>query len=312
MKYEISVLSPLHISDGQKISKNIDFILFRNKIKVFSFDKLLSFLEDEELTKIIDNNSNINIGILKTKAEKYMDRIIKYDMYLDSNETIDDDISQFIKIAHKSRLYPYIPGSSIKGFIRTALIYNLANKKSNSTIVKVLEDMKINDYKKNIELQKHTKNIAECLYIGDSEPIDAKHLYVTAVKVYNTKRNIKEHAEYIEPNAKTYIDIKEVRCSDKDLLKNWKKSCYEFTRDIIQAEKQYWEKKPEGKKILSFLEKLESENKEDSPVLRIGRFCGKTSVSLSLVKYANIKSPKTRRITSSNDIFGFIKLVPVT
>lgn len=339
MKYKLQVLSPVHIGNGQKLNENLDFLLYRNKIKVFSFDKLLSFLREEELESLIDDRGSIKTNILKTKAEKHIDSILKYDMYTDVSDAVKD-VSQFVKTAYKDKLCPYIPGSEIKGFIRTAILYNAIKNNFNKYIVefnqnsaryqrnkKPKEDNFANDFvSEKIFVKKYEKSkyhLTKDLLTSDSEPICTNKLYVGMSKVFGTKRDIKEYIECLEQGTETTIDIKINQNTDRSIqnyatINNWMRDCYNFTKDLIQEEKRYWLRinHPSRTKVLELLEKIEAQNKEDAPVLRIGKFCGYLSVTVAMALRGKndmrIKNTKTRRITNSNELFGFIKLSKIS
>ncbi|HDK7159186.1 type III-A CRISPR-associated RAMP protein Csm5 [Clostridium botulinum] len=124
------VLTPVHIGCGKKYSPYLDIIKNENKITVLDEEKIIEklVLNDEifeEYINILKNKSpnaiekyNI-INILKNNKIE-IGEVKKYDLICGNSFNNLIDVNQSIK----TKGIPYIPGSSIKGSIRTALIYN--------------------------------------------------------------------------------------------------------------------------------------------------------------------------------------------
>ena len=129
---KIEVLSPIHIGSGQEILP-IEYIIEGNNFyridmeklfldKAFNRDKFLRFVEiatkEEKIPylgnfdgKFIENNQKYRLGI----SEKI-------------NEAHPPRIKEFIKTSNKF----YIPGSSIKGVVLSALYWHVLKESGNS------------------------------------------------------------------------------------------------------------------------------------------------------------------------------------
>jgi CRISPR-associated protein Csm5 len=144
-KFKIKFITPVFIGDGEEIEP-FNYILedntfYRINLEKFIFDlddiqknKLISLIDNSnviELRKFIKDNCDVeNYNFYKAKAS--IDFKNEYEKNLNSldNKLI---VNSFIKTGN---YIPYIPGSSIKGAIRTAILNNLYDsrkKKENLT-----------------------------------------------------------------------------------------------------------------------------------------------------------------------------------
>ncbi len=117
---ELEVLSPLHIGSGFEWARGSDFVQDKGKVFLLNhklvqqkldIDKFCSFLIDKD-EKGLKNN-------LPGKLEDYSHKIYHYP------PVINGDIRRFISGAFDNA--PYIPGSSIKGAIRSILFKKWRN-----------------------------------------------------------------------------------------------------------------------------------------------------------------------------------------
>jgi len=109
----LEVLTPIHIGSGVKLAKDIDFISDRNSASIVSQAELMQYLEDnpDELNTFIN-------GGYKLSSLKRCPNGIKYSL----QKTRIFEIFQFERNGNGQ---PYIPGSSLKGAIRTVILKNL-------------------------------------------------------------------------------------------------------------------------------------------------------------------------------------------
>jgi|GEM_PF-5607743 len=133
-RYEIEVLTPVHIGSGEVLQRDIDYVererrtYFIDREGVFSripLDRLKGISSTEELRKIFN---------------EIFDRegVEKFSVF--SSETIPKrEVRECIKDPFGN---PYIPGSSLKGAIRTVILKNLASndmKKSSEVFHRIEE-----------------------------------------------------------------------------------------------------------------------------------------------------------------------------
>ena len=142
-RMKITVIGPIHVGDGKKLKK-IEYIYDKqnNRVVVLDTTKTYSYLEQEGKLgrfqeyilspekghKDEDNSKDIFSFLLKENISKEIWESWKsYDYDITEREdTSLKEIHSFVKDANGR---PYVPGSSIKGMIRTALLaYLLGNK----------------------------------------------------------------------------------------------------------------------------------------------------------------------------------------
>jgi len=142
-RMKITVIGPIHVGDGKKLKK-IEYIYDKqnNRVVVLDTTKTYSYLEQEGKLgrfqeyilspekghKDEDNSKDIFSFLLKENISKEIWESWKsYDYDITEREdTSLKEIHSFVKDVNGR---PYIPGSSIKGMIRTALLaYLIGNK----------------------------------------------------------------------------------------------------------------------------------------------------------------------------------------
>lgn len=142
-RMKITAIGPIHVGDGKKLKK-IEYIYDKQNNRVFVLDttKTYSYLEKEGKLgrfqeyilspekghKDEDNSKDIFSFLLKENISKETwGKWKRYDYSItERKDTSLKEIHSFVKDANGN---PYIPGSSIKGMIRTALLaYLIGNK----------------------------------------------------------------------------------------------------------------------------------------------------------------------------------------
>ncbi len=332
--YRLKTLTPIHIGNGKKLSNNFDYFIKGTEINVVSFDRYISNLaeSEDEVSKLeryietLEKGNSIFDLIRKPAHEE-----IKYSVILNTQTPKVGEIAEHIKtvLNEKGEYGAYIPGSTVKGFIRLAILYKIL--KENANLVNCDEKIKNTEEKIfSAKLQKQTLEMMTYFKVADSEPISTKNLEVRNTIVTNSKNKIPEFAEVIKKDTEIKISIEDKEFQEKlgkldlkykylETIKNWKNVCYEFSKSIIEHEKEFFKKKGLVK-LQNFYEYLEKENRPEAPLLRIGKYKGKISQTLVLLyetnkekygclfgKYKN-PLPKTRRITEDYLPLGWVKL----
>jgi CRISPR-associated protein Csm5 len=131
-KLKLKILSPIHIGDGKENVKKTEFIFDRENAQLL-FPNTRLFADFLEKHKFTDDFCKFIQASPQNGLKEWLDRHhlgrVKYEPFcsyvldMDSNiEEIDklNDVCLFMK-DKDSR--PYIPGSSIKGVLRTAVIW---------------------------------------------------------------------------------------------------------------------------------------------------------------------------------------------
>lgn len=133
----LETLSPVHVLSGNRLSPYADFIYEEGRIHYIDTEKLFdklghnSKMIDEYVSIIsVKSGSAKDKYTLKNFFKEYNLNIEEY--LLSSFEIIGDPKTNEIHEIAKSNGKPYIPGSSIKGAIRTVLIYDSMIRKGYS------------------------------------------------------------------------------------------------------------------------------------------------------------------------------------
>lgn len=136
-RMKITAIGPIHVGDGKRLKKT-EFLYDKQRNRVFVLDsmKMYAYLEKEKLLDRFQDyvlgmgkNTNLfpfmqNQNIPRESWESW--KSYDYGISVRENTSLNE-IHSFVKDANGN---PYIPGSSIKGMIRTALLaYLLGNKK---------------------------------------------------------------------------------------------------------------------------------------------------------------------------------------
>ena len=279
-KFKIEVLSPTHIGNGNSF-KPIDIGEHGGFIYIFDFDKVIEKISEErleEFTELIANfgdksrNRYRNLGEMLSEGfgikQDQWDEISLYKV--ESKDKGIYEIYEEIKYGNKV----YVPGSSIKGLIRTAVIYCFLKEEGYLFILKGLREDKCDLSKIENEIRKYTftfdptKDIFKCLKVSDSKGIDAEEsLEVRKVFVVNTTSfekkggKIKMFSSAVEcfrvglvlTDIHISVDNKIIDSLSKEygsnpkfrkivkLIKEWDTCLRTFSQDLIEAEIKFWE-----------------------------------------------------------------------
>lgn len=269
----INIISPIHIGSGNVYSP-AEYYIDKNKlmrVNIIDYYKNISNKKEKEI--FLDKLLNQDF-ILKeqVKLDKTIKNYILYenDYKCKSEPTIIEEHiktldKNLIKGINENKLY--IPGSSIKGAIRTALVYYLlktvktppSSKKMyysfiNANLIdEMMQSIKISD-----------SSVTNFSAIHDMKPIQINNR--------DKKNNMYNALETIKP--KTILN-NTIKMENKEKRKtfNIKKCLYYFANDHINNEMKF-AKTSRSKELTNFYGKLKKENKESSPLLRIGSGSG--------------------------------------
>lgn len=150
MKIRIKTLTPVHIGTGKKLTP----LEFFNNHRI-DFDKLFELLAEEKQQEFFDwinQNPKINVNEIQRKFNLKSNDLIKKCGLYSFPSLIQRELNEGIKDSSNKL---YIPGSSLKGSLRTALIYKVLSSSSYETFLSNFLDDLLKDSKK---LQGHTKN----------------------------------------------------------------------------------------------------------------------------------------------------------
>lgn len=187
-RISLTILSPIFIGSGEELNKSM-YVYKGKEISVIDERKLMKVLLSKglydtflrecssgilNLTDFIERNLSLcNIDIYKYNVISYSD--------VKTNGKLNN-IKTFIKSSNGN---PYIPGSSIKGAIRTAIIAGeiINNKNEYNSIFQSIINNK-NKYNENdivtsISKNFNVENIFKNIVVSDTNDIDINNLFIS-------------------------------------------------------------------------------------------------------------------------------------
>lgn len=279
---KIETLTPVHIGNGNFLRNKADFTVFRdekghNLICVIDPRKILDLVGAEHLDDWI------------LSIENQEDDIQRFVKQYNKNVTPDDYalriIWNFVKgirdsdtikeCMHDGRGMPYIPGSSIKGAIRTAIVSSLAREKGMNEISTILLGEKRRINIKNaahpIEeylLGKNPNDVFGFFQVGDAYFEEEEcEIAIRMINLNITQSNKlidKSKSQIVEAISPRYYSkfqmkitneyyqwLKGKRESLRDLPKSMESFSLlfqlinEHTKELVLKEIEYWKKKNE-------------------------------------------------------------------
>ena len=207
----------------------------------------------------------------------------------------------------------YIPGTEIKGAIRTSLLYRMLQDNSNYGILKSEVEKFRTIFKSGVtpkEKIRALKNISrelegkllrgnenkahfdflKLILVSDTIYITPDKLRLETTKMIGTERYTKTWVETIIPNIELEFELSinkktDLRRLGIEKLKDWLheekllETCYYRSQEILEIESQYFLKSS----ILPMINRLKEQNKKDSPLIRMGAGQGFLGITIDLI-----------------------------
>jgi CRISPR-associated protein Csm5 len=300
------VITPIHVGSGFELQYNTDYVYLRNSgvISVISHEKILKLIGVE--------NIDIWIGYINKQQgiDRYFTEVKKM------NLTPGDIAQRTIRITGnpperqniKEQMrngtgQPYIPGSSIKGSLRTVILSMLIAEAPE--FVEQSENLKrITGFGPNRReifddgnLIRHylgndpNHNMMRLLRVGDVHFGDTECNLINTVNKYNDnwqiKKSINQYVECIAPNQQAEFTVRIFDYGqlagnrlhkNRDILYDKELINYirDFTANKINDELIFWENQEAGDEVVEYieslneLEKLSESLKPNEALLRVG------------------------------------------
>jgi len=339
-KYKLKgiILSPLHIGTGNKIEP-FDYVIKNRKLYRISLEDFIYQLSEEKRKNFegMVNSGNLNrirkYILEEIDLEKYSAYSVKVTekierLYLSKIDDIQNQllINPFIRTGGENK--PYIPGSSIKGAIRTALISQIAQ---NSNLPQPT------GYREEFEFESRVLGYTGR---GKNDPFRgikiADGILPPEPTIISQIRNVtKDRNGNLQPNDIQLIcEVTYSKVSEKSIefessltidsnlfstnylsrpltIGEIREACNSFYRDKLSMED---EKFYSSSAISNTSNSLLNENiEDDSFLVRLGRFSGVESVTID--NYRNPKPPgkkgiwgKSRNLVEMKYPLGWIKI----
>ncbi|AZR72425.1 type III-A CRISPR-associated RAMP protein Csm5 [Anoxybacter fermentans] len=310
MNLVLEILTPMHIGNGDVLSPYSDYIYKDGQIYYINHQKLEDFIfKLDNASSLIDKF----VDIIKKQASGNQSSKYKLENFFEANnldikEFTDKIVDCNTDIKNKQILKciytgsrPYIPGSTLKGAIRTSLIYGYLKRNSYNLneIISIWKQNKYSYIGQDI-FGKFSRDIMKFLQVSDTEPfsdtdieiIETYRVDIESGKTKNPvvfeclKRNLSTKFSMTSKGKKNYHHLED----DFDYLYEQNEAVIfdyinDFFEDAIKREISELKSKYKGKgenpflNIISFYEQLlneimEFKQNKNGAVLRIG--AGKT------------------------------------
>lgn len=322
-KLHCDILSPIHIGAGGEIDP-LSYLIDAGRLYGISFDKFvysMSTEDRESFEEIIDKGDLVEIRkFVAANMDKKRDAIFSIEvspkvasLYKAKISDIQNQLLLHPFIRTEGNSTPLIPGSSIKGAIRTALISELAK---NSNLPKPRDAREEYTFESAVLGYKDGKDDPFRGIRVRDKALQGDNTIIREVKNVSRKKggleanNIQIVCEvshsYVTGmgvSFETEISFDDELYSTKFLSRAFTvehviKSCMDFYMDKMEQEHKKFYKGSQVEKISTEL--LNGSYNDKSFLLRLGRFSGVESVTLD--NYRNPKPPGNKSVwgTSRN------------
>lgn len=302
-KVTLKTLTPVHIGSGNELQRDIEFLYKQGELAVIDEQKVLNIIGEENIhqwVSIIEKRENLLNYLEKRKPELKIPETAKRTMKvfcrdLSRAKTLKEQL-------HDGMGYPYIPGSSIKGAIRTAFLNDYIKTNSRKFIENELRTGKKRTFSDKMVVKEAfgpnpNKDIMRFLKVGDASFRKESVIAVNMLSMnYSFKRirleeRLSKLTEAIGAEENTTLNLK----IDHNLLNqniknenfpnkipNWFLS-YEslagsvnnFTKKTIISEIDFWEEDKDVEIIRIYRQKI-------MEILKISDKCAKNEFVLRL------------------------------
>ncbi len=307
MRYEIEVISPVHIGSGGTISP-IEYVVEDNFYRA-DMDRLF---EDERFdTDGFIEDAKAGAFYLGRFAPGVAKEHVRY--ALEITPSARTNLQQLIgRLSRSSEVREhiktkdeaYIPGSSVKGAIRTAILwwvlkndadrFDRAKKHLNSL---VRSRGRVDKKRVDDEIEKlvfgadPTEDILKALQVSDTSAVNVKELRIEEVRTLTTTpqghnwKGFYTYVEALKPGTKLVLETKideflleddaasELHFESKqDLVREIPRICNEFADMFIEDEMRFfrqYNRPGELDDVLEFYEMLRERREEDSFLLHL-------------------------------------------
>jgi len=307
-KLILETLSPIHIGSGEKYSSS-EFFINDNNILRFDVNKIYSILNQKDKDIFLDYLENPNFRLEDFIRGKDIP-ISELKLYsLKHNGSTPNEITEHIKTGFNG----YVPGSSLKGAIRTAILIAFMGDNEVKEIGKIFKiknfqqrNNKIKDFVDKFlsrgGKQSSYSDLMRFVQISDFIPVKDLCVYnIQSLEAEGTKwkwyrrngRVVQTYLETIRAGERLEGDIhftynKQMHESlglkgKKDIIDimEIKRLIHSFSNAIINHEIAF-SQRYEIDFLLEFYEKLKKINTKDSPVIKLGQGSGYLATTIGL------------------------------
>ncbi len=321
MRVRVKVLSPVHIGNGEKISR-LEFLVEKGRLKVYKFDRIISTVERIPNPQLKNNaylwfKTSKNLSLEEFLRNFKLTLEPNYELEINGNFN-SSQVEEFIKTLEG----PYIPGSELKGSIRHLIACAWFMDKPNYVIEKVEQLLRLlqtlnnrkSEYQRiQDDAQKYLERLVfyprgekdaqfdllKVLSIPDSQPLPYQSLRVEVPRLECSRKTLypcealKKDVEFemeININKNAYEGLKSVGklpeigkyFSDENTFWNFLADCSrKFYSKLLDEEISFFKNRQPD--TAKHLEKLKNHLNTGGVLLRLGKHEGILSTTLLLI-----------------------------
>lgn len=329
-KYDckLQTLTPIFIGSGYKYSFS-EFIAPKAKLKNgesvrllrrINFDMYYTSLSDDDKDNFLNSVSGYNFNLNdfvknETNDKKIHNKFKRYDSINRTSNNFPNEVSEHIRTIDEL----FIPGSSLKGAIKTALFYDNVSREDFKEIMWMIKSRGNNKnfinkgaysrFENNIFSTKKGKaaqfNISKFLHVSDSNSIKLGNIdeVITIKAKKNPWEGFEQHkirgnnvSNFLEtiPNKRLFrckittnfdeITYKRLNLNDKSHMiniKNIKNAIYNFSNDFINHELEFYGNYGDDG-LVNFYKQLNKINSKEEPLTKIGSGSGFLQTTIGL------------------------------
>jgi CRISPR-associated RAMP protein, csm5 family len=255
-RIKLTTLTPVCIGDGNKINSITDYICDRNRIYYLNKEKIAERLagDDEMMDRYMNGIiSNMNNNRTEFDLKDFLEKVLKLSLYDyalysiegksqtnisrspyisggKSQKQTKNEINTIIKNPDRN---PYIPGSTLKGAIKTAFLYDWLLDKNNEWCKKYLQNMNNEKIEEALKEELEAEFDSYQLGVHDSSMFD----FEKKCKIIENKRlSIKTLKTEIPQSWECILEDKTCETQIWDVRKNNKAYSWE---DICRVVNRY-------------------------------------------------------------------------
>jgi len=316
MRMRVKVLSPVHVGNGEKISR-LEFLVEKGRLKVYKFDRITSTIE-RIANPQLKNNAYLWFKTSKNLSLEEFLRNFKltlepnYELEINGSLNPSSQVEEFIKTLEG----PYIPGSELKGSIRHLIACAWFMDKPDLVAEKVkqlLNSGRAKDQREQNNVEGELErlvfyprgerdakfDVLKVLSVPDSQPLPYQSLRVEVPKLIGSNKTLfpcealKEGVEFemdININKNAYRGLETQRklpeigkhFSDENAFWSFLVECSrKFYSKLLDEEIKFFQNRQQD--IAKHLEKLKNHLNTGGVLLRLGKHEGILSTTLLLI-----------------------------
>lgn len=266
-RLKITVLTPLHIGNGQEMLKDYDYVVYGGRTWRINENALLD-TQDVEDPRVLEMLSRTKPAqLLKpqdfTEDSPYFRYVLKGTPKSSAEGAV---LREQLKDAFD---HPYLPGTTLKGALRTALGWHLWEKKKLHPEISKLggaPKFAAAGYERDLFGKNPNNDLLRALQVSDSKPLDVSALMLVNVRVLTQRGKPGSPVEVEAIRRDTVIEseikldtvlfsqwakARELYLSNADALLNFAEIARQHGRAAIERELKWARGLPDGKNVVA-------------------------------------------------------------